>query len=627
MANPDTQNPKGVAKWAQHFRSELKRQGMQISQVAEICKVDLEVAKGWQSGSAPIPPDKYELLVSHGFSPIMLLFPTGSPGCPNKYVQVKDSRGNPAGKKLVHRDFVGNTPLEKLFLYRNSSSDSVSGFPESMPGLFECLPDDESVLTRESTFEPRESECDLPDSLPDNENAPRTVGKVFLFQGRRGGFPFACHVRSSGQSRLLLAVGDVEFDIARDELYRLCQPLGVLRERQANIHMDGSEDAIFYAKLLHNALNPGDSAGDASQSESSTPSTTTNSLRAWILPLLVSWILIGTLVNTPSFSQDRRTVSDLAECLPYFSDKVCIDPNREPEVRENAGQGQAEAQFLLGFMYARGHGVSQDNREAAKWYGLAADQGHKQAQAILGEMYTEGSGVYQDLQKAVKWYLLAASQGEVNAQAALGSVYIFGRGVNQDFAKAVTWLRLAADQGHDGAQHNLGTLYRNGDGVTRDAGEAVKWLSRSAVQGLSESQYDLGNMYYAGEGVTRDYARAVKWYRLAAAQGHHRAQNNLGTMYLHGDGVSQDYGEALRWLHMSADQENCNAQFNLGQMHESGVGVPQSDMGAVKWYKLAAAQGNEDAANKLGMMYMQEIGVRRDDTEALKWFSVSPTDC
>ncbi|MBF0097113.1 MAG: SEL1-like repeat protein [Magnetococcales bacterium] len=41
-----------------------------------------------------------------------------------------------------------------------------------------------------------------------------------------------------------------------------------------------------------------------------------------------------------------------------------------------AEQGDADAQFKLGFMYAKGITVAMDGREAFKWLGKAAEQGH-----------------------------------------------------------------------------------------------------------------------------------------------------------------------------------------------------------------------------------------------------------
>ena len=37
-------------------------------------------------------------------------------------------------------------------------------------------------------------------------------------------------------------------------------------------------------------------------------------------------------------------------------------------------------------MYANGHGVTQDDAEAVKWYRLAAEQGDAAGQVILGSI-------------------------------------------------------------------------------------------------------------------------------------------------------------------------------------------------------------------------------------------------
>ena len=55
--------------------------------------------------------------------------------------------------------------------------------------------------------------------------------------------------------------------------------------------------------------------------------------------------------------------------------------------RPLAIQGNADAQYSLGFMYTSGKGVTQDSKEAVKWYQLAAEQGHAFAQYYLGLTY------------------------------------------------------------------------------------------------------------------------------------------------------------------------------------------------------------------------------------------------
>jgi uncharacterized protein len=116
-----------------------------------------------------------------------------------------------------------------------------------------------------------------------------------------------------------------------------------------------------------------------------------------------------------------------------------------------AHNGDVKAQFILGDMYRRGLGVSQNDTEAVKWYRKAADQGYARAQLDLGFMYATGRGVPKDLGECVKWYRLAANQGYAHAQYNLGLMYVNAEGVPQDFVMGYMWLNLAAAQGYKDA--------------------------------------------------------------------------------------------------------------------------------------------------------------------------------
>ena len=80
-----------------------------------------------------------------------------------------------------------------------------------------------------------------------------------------------------------------------------------------------------------------------------------------------------------------------------------------------AEQGNAEAQLMLGVMYARGIGVKQDDFEAVKWFRKAAEQGYANAQAILGFSYLLGqSGVQVNKSLAKEWFGKACDNGNQN---------------------------------------------------------------------------------------------------------------------------------------------------------------------------------------------------------------------
>ena len=81
-----------------------------------------------------------------------------------------------------------------------------------------------------------------------------------------------------------------------------------------------------------------------------------------------------------------------------------------------AEQGDAEAQFNLGVMYANGDGVPKDEAEAVRWYRLAADQGLAGAQGDLGIMYANGRGVLKDSVLAHMWFNIAGANGNASAR-------------------------------------------------------------------------------------------------------------------------------------------------------------------------------------------------------------------
>src|SRR3974390_480701 len=76
---------------------------------------------------------------------------------------------------------------------------------------------------------------------------------------------------------------------------------------------------------------------------------------------------------------------------------VCGPPDRVYRwYRKAADQGNAIAQFKLGWMYDTGQGVAQDDAAALSWYRKAADQGNAAAQSNLSLMDANGRGGAQD---------------------------------------------------------------------------------------------------------------------------------------------------------------------------------------------------------------------------------------
>jgi len=165
-----------------------------------------------------------------------------------------------------------------------------------------------------------------------------------------------------------------------------------------------------------------------------------------------------------------------------------------------------------------------DAQIAVNWYILAAARGHVLAQRTLGWIYAEGMGVPQDDFEAVKWYLRAAESGDPEACFDSGWMYLHGRGVAKSDAEAAQWFRRAGERGNLRAQGYLGWMYQEGRGVPQNNQEAFRWLHMAAEQGSSVAQYHLGIMYAQGRGVPQDKQEAQKWLQRAALQAREEAR-------------------------------------------------------------------------------------------------------
>jgi TPR repeat protein len=226
-------------------------------------------------------------------------------------------------------------------------------------------------------------------------------------------------------------------------------------------------------------------------------------------------LLYGTLMLTaiPLF-----TPTGSHAALP--SQTLTIGATLSPEISKRGAREQRfhEAQEALAL---------EDFDRGRELLRLLAGQGYADAQFMLGIVYSTGVGTSQDMEQAAHWYQRAAEQGHMDAQYNLGVAYSMGAGVLADSVQAANWYYKAAQQGSTDAQFNLGLLYAQGDGVSKNMLEAAKWWLQAAAKGDAASQYALGLMFVRGDGVDQNIEEALKWWYLSASQGFERAQHAL----------------------------------------------------------------------------------------------------
>ena len=101
-----------------------------------------------------------------------------------------------------------------------------------------------------------------------------------------------------------------------------------------------------------------------------------------------------------------------------FAEAYCI-------MRPLAEDGDADAQYNIGWMYMNGYGLRVNDSLALEWWEKASDQGHSDASFSIGMLYSLGEGeVSKDSDEAIDYYLIAADRGHEDAVAIIKSMMI-----------------------------------------------------------------------------------------------------------------------------------------------------------------------------------------------------------
>ncbi|MEL6168693.1 MAG: tetratricopeptide repeat protein [Pseudomonadota bacterium] len=119
-------------------------------------------------------------------------------------------------------------------------------------------------------------------------------------------------------------------------------------------------------------------------------------------------------LSSPAFAEIEEA-RDLMEAGRFEEAKAALWPA--------ARSGNADAEELIGVMYALGLGVEQDYVRAFEWYLRSAMKGHPGAQSGVGWYYEVGLGMpAPDLVRAYMWYVLSAIGGDPDAAISMEEV-------------------------------------------------------------------------------------------------------------------------------------------------------------------------------------------------------------
>lgn len=306
--------------------------------------------------------------------------------------------------------------------------------------------------------------------------------------------------------------------------------------------------------------------------------------------------------------------------------------NVEKYLKLAADKNYFLAAYKLGKMYYFGrNGVSEDNKQARKYFELAAkSRQHEYAMFYLGDIYWYGLDVTVDKKKAVELYKKIYERGS-SSDKIINNIANFYDDVEKNSAEAVKWWRIGAEKNYPSCLSNLGWAFRFGHGVDKNYSEAVKYFEQAIAAGASSgfSENHLGDIYYeGGYGVTKDCEKAVEFYEKAIAKGRKLSDSSkknfadalfeTGTNYwLHGH-AAEDYRKALKFLEKAYDNGRTDGScaYRIGRCNYN----LECYYTALDWFKRGADKGSEYAAKLAGDCYRDGKGTYKDYWEAYTYF-------
>ncbi|KAI8137438.1 hypothetical protein BJV82DRAFT_661325 [Fennellomyces sp. T-0311] len=265
--------------------------------------------------------------------------------------------------------------------------------------------------------------------------------------------------------------------------------------------------------------------------------------------------------------------------------------------------------YMMGVNYRHGdRELKRNDTLALKHFHLSAESGFAQAQRVLGNMYADGIGVRKNESEAHRLFQRAAAQGDALAQCWLGKQYQHGRGCLKNTQRAINCYKKVAQSNNMPilcipAQLALALLL---DEANRRQ-DALEWFRKVAASG------DLK------QGLAPKELESMFMHKLSLYRNTARLQIALYQLHGYG-GLQRDPVTAFQLLRDLADTEDFpDAHFRIARALKEGIAdvVDSNPKLAYDYFRKAADLGHMlsqfHAADMLsnGFTYVDNQGVTR----------------
>ncbi len=273
-------------------------------------------------------------------------------------------------------------------------------------------------------------------------------------------------------------------------------------------------------------------------------------------------------------------------------------------------EDNAIAQYFVANIYEE---MTPPNYEKAfLWYNKSAKNGYNYSQYRLGYFYAEGLGIKQNDKEAARWLKSASELGSCWGLPQYEYATRYAKG-----SEIKKWLWVSKDEGCKDAFYELGRRYYFGDDESfeENADSAFYFLDKSSNYGNADATYLLSLCYRYGKGCKQSFYTAMELYNLSkeedsslrslseVLENHPEFTNPL---YFDEDSQQWSYkNDAADCLYIDLIYNNNDiAKYMLFLFYYTGLGVKEKDIDeAWNWLMEAEEADIFEAHYYLGRTY------------------------
>ncbi len=286
-----------------------------------------------------------------------------------------------------------------------------------------------------------------------------------------------------------------------------------------------------------------------------------------------------------------------------------------------ADSGDPKSQNMVGFLFVMGYGVDSSNKQATRYYQMAAEQGYADAQYNLARQYLNGSGVEKSTANAIKWFEKAAALGIEDATKKLKELQptTIPKGFSLYKSKGSSKENKTLTQAEIIEIVHKGYLAYN----SGDYSKSFEIWSKAAQAGDAVAQTNLSIQYSYGVGTELSKDKALFWLNKALAQNYSNAYQFTATLHLKGLFYPKSKSKAFEYYQEAANLGDLKSIYALGEINETWGNLDA----AFKKYKKAAELGYPEAQAMMGLIYegnssafKKEKFIPVDLEKSMHWF-------